>query len=333
MIILIFTTLFPIFLALIFTFLGYNFEAPPIRSAQQSAGDTYNGPIYIDAYFSVNPTAESFTFLNVSIYTYWIHRESAPSEFVDVNITINSNLTVLYKGEHVKDLNLKLFWKRETRGYCIYEHLIFLVNSALPVGDYPLSITIKHGIWEYTASDVLRIRKPLKIIFYVTDENGHPLKVNEFRITSKIRGVFKPEKVDQGVFQVVLPEGDYDIVLNYTDYLFGIPNVYTSPISVHDEKTVTLTLKSCIDCFDLGALVTIIFVLCFLFVLYLSAESNKLILGGFLFCLSLLLLMHSFLKEGIWIFPPDWGPLSLFLTLLIPFCSALNLRGNYLLPL
>jgi hypothetical protein len=199
------------------------------------------------------------------------------------------------------------------------EDLSFIVNASLPVGDYPLSVSVIHGNWSYTVNQILSIRKPLEITFNITDEKGHSLNVIEFQVISKNKGEYAPKYVGNGVFQAILPEGEYNIILNYTYYLFYISTKYTSSISVHDEKTVTFTLESGIDIFNIGAILTLFITVIGL----IFSERKEIVSGGFLFYLSFVALLHMLLNNGFWIFPPNWGWESLILTLLIPLSATL----------
>jgi len=233
-------------------------------------------------------------------------------------------LTVIYKNIHTSALDLRLFWEEKSnvfgeKFYCLKEDLSFIVDASLPVGDYPLSVSVIHGNWSYTLNKLLSIRKPLEITFYVTDEKGHPLNVIEFQVISKNRGEYTPKYVSSGVFRAILPEGEYDIVLNYTYYLFYISTKYTSLISVRDAKNVTFTLESGINIFNVGAIITLILAVIGL----VFSERKEIVLGGFLFYLSFVALLHNLLNNGVWIFPPNWGWGSLVLTLLIPLSGTL----------
>jgi len=295
-----------------------------VQTSPQSEGDIYNGPIYCSAEFEYNPVVENgFTTLFVSVYTDWIRQNSPPSEFVDVHLTINSSLTVIYKNAHTSALDLRLFWEQgyiwNEIFYRLHEDLSFIVNASLPVGDYPLSVSVIHGNWSFTANKILSIRKPLEITFNITDEKGHPLNVIKFQVISKNKGEYTPKYVGNGVFQAILPEGEYNVILNYTYYLFYISTEYTSSISVHNAKTVTLTLESGINIFNIGAILTLIFTVIGL----IFFKRKEIVSGGFLFYLSFVALLHMLLNNGFWIFPPNWGWGSLILTLLIPLSAAL----------
>jgi predicted transcriptional regulator len=180
-------------------------------------------------------------------------------------------------------------------------------------------VSVIHGNWSYTVNKILSIRKPLKITFNITDEKGHPLNVIEFQVISKNKGEYTPKYIGNGVFQAILPEGDYNIILNYNYYLFYISTKYTSSISVLDEKTVTLTLESGINIFNEGAILTLFITLIGLIFL----ERKEIVLGGFLFYLSFVALLHMLLNNGVWIFPPNLGWESLILTLYIPLSATL----------
>jgi hypothetical protein len=289
-------------------------------------------PIYIDAEFKHNPVMEnSFTLLNVSIYTDWIKQRLPPSEFVDIYLLINTNLTVYYEGKIINKLNLRFYWKEGSdifgeKYYRIFEKLSFIVFASLPSGDYPLSVSIIHDNWSYTVNKILSVRKPVEITFYITDEHGHPLNVINVQIVSKNKGTYTPQYVEQGKFYVIIPEGGYNITLNYKYYLFDIIAEHQTSMYFHDSKSVTLTLDSGINLFVQSMLITS-FLYVLLVALIIVFSNSKFVLisavGSVLGYFAGITIIYGLLSKGNPIVPPNLGLGSLLLTLCIPLVIAL----------
>jgi hypothetical protein len=261
----------------------------------------YIGPIYIDVSFSHNPVIQnSLTTLNVSIYTTEIYYTRAP-DYIDTRLIINSSLPIIYHGQYLNNLEVRLFKERTTGEYYqLKRNIQFLINASVPVGDYPIRVEVIYSNHSYVKHEVLSIRNPVEVTFNVTVKNGYQPYIKEFKVISKKGGVYTPSPIAPGLFKVTVPEGEYDIIIEYFTP-FASTLYSTSQLISEQNKNITIILNSGEDIF-IGYEIFLLLFLLISFGIALLFIKEKIsaisaLSAGLIFYLSLLAVVFISLKN------------------------------------
>jgi predicted Ser/Thr protein kinase len=269
----------------------------------------YTGPIYIDVSFSHNPVIQnSLTTLNVLIYTTKIFYTVAP-DYIDTRLIINSSLPIIYHGQYLNNLEVRLFKERvDDYYYLLKRNIQFLINASAPVGDYPIRVEVIYSNRSYVKHEVLSIRNPVEVTFNVSVKSGYQLDIKEFKVISKKGGVYTPSPITPGLFKVVVPEGEYDIIIEYftpfTSILasyFSLTSYSTSQLISEQNKNITIILNSGEDIFIVYELSLLLFLLISfgIALLFIKEKISAIsaLSAGLIFYLSLLAVVFISLKN------------------------------------
>jgi predicted Ser/Thr protein kinase len=261
----------------------------------------YTGPIYIDVSFSHNPVIQnSLTTLNVLIYTPITYYSAVPG-YIDIRLIINSSLPIIYHGQYLNNLEVRLF-KESIKGdyYRLKGNIQFLINASAPVGDYPIRVEVIYSNRSYVKHEVLSIRNPVEVTFNVSVKDGYQLDIKEFKVISKKGGIYTPSPIAPGLFKVVVPEGEYDIIIEYFTP-FASTSYFSLQLISEQNKNITIILNSGEDIFIAYELFLLLFLLIlFGFALLIVKEKISLISAlpaGLIFYLSLLAVIFILLKN------------------------------------
>jgi predicted Ser/Thr protein kinase len=262
----------------------------------------YTGPIYIDVSFSHNPVIQnSLTTLNVSIYTTITYPSYVLPDYIDIRLIINSSLPIIYHGQYLNNLEVRLFKERVPGGdYWLKRNIQFLINASAPVGDHPIRVEVIYSNRSYVKHEVLSIRNPVEVTFNVSVKDGYQLDIKEFKVISKKGGIYTPSPIAPGLFKVVVPEGEYDIIIKYFTP-FTSTSYFSLQLISEQNKNITIILNSGEDIFIAYELFLLLFLLIlFGFALLIVKEKISLISAlpaGLIFYLSLLAVIFILLKN------------------------------------